>query len=308
MKVLITGVAGPMGRLTAELLLHAGHEVLGIDRRPWPDAPRGIRVLQADIRKRPAEDVFRTCRPEAVIHMATVTHLTARFEERYRINLHGTRAVFEHCHTYGVRQVLFIGRHTVYGAGPDVPLYHSEDDPPIGGSTFPELGDLVAADLYAGTALWRWPELRTAVLRFVYTLGPLRSGTLASFLHGPRVPTVLGYDPLFQLMHERDAARAIVAALEANLRGIFNVAGPQPVPLGTLCRVTGRQAVAIPEPLYPRVTGRFGFPRLPRGATAHVKHPIVVNGDAFRDATGFLHEFSETQTMDAFRYAALPTP
>jgi UDP-glucose 4-epimerase len=33
--------------------------------------------------------------------MATVTHLVAATEERYRINLGGTRAIFEHCHGYG---------------------------------------------------------------------------------------------------------------------------------------------------------------------------------------------------------------
>ena len=107
--------------------------------------------------------------------MATVTHFTAKFEERYRITLYGTRAVFEHCNKYGVRRAVFVGRHTVYGAAPDAPLYHNEEEPPLAGSTFPELSDLVAADLYAGSALWRMPDLDTAVLRIVYTLG--RAGT-----------------------------------------------------------------------------------------------------------------------------------
>ena len=69
-----------------------------------------------DIRKRAAEDVFRTMRPDAVIHMATVTHLLQQSEDRYRINLGGTRAVFEHCHAYGVKHAIFVGRHTYYGA------------------------------------------------------------------------------------------------------------------------------------------------------------------------------------------------
>ena len=96
--------------------------------------------------------------------------------------------------------------------------------------TFQELSDLVAADLYAGSALWRYPDIDTAVLRLCYTLGPLRQGTLAAFLKGPRVPTVLGFDPLFQFIHELDAAAAIVLALEKGLRGVYNVCGPPPVP------------------------------------------------------------------------------
>ena len=303
MKVLITGISGTMGRAVARLLEAHEHEVVGIDRRPWPDAPKSIQVFHADTRKRPAEDVFRQFLPEAVIHMATVTHWGASREERYRINLGGTRAIFDHCHAYRVKQALFVGRHTVYGAAPDTPLYRTEEDPPMAVSTFPALADLVAADLYAGSALWRFPEVTTAVLRIVYTLGPSRSGTLMRFLRGPRVATVLGFDPLFQFMHEADAARAIVAGLETRLRGVFNVAGPQPVPLSLLCRVTGRQAVPLPDLLYPRLLGHFGLQKLPAGGAAHVKYPIVVTAELFQKATGFVPELDEVQSMESFRWA-----
>lgn len=285
------------------MFLEQGHTVLGIDRRPWPDAPRGVKVFREDIRKRPAEDVFRAERPDATVHMATVTHFTAHREERYRINLNGTRAVFNHCHVYGVRQAVFVGRHTIYGAAPDAALYRTEEDPPMAGTTFPDLADLVAADLYAGSALWRFPDLVTTVLRIVYTLGPSRSGTLMQFLRGPNVPTVLGFDPLFQFMHELDAARAIVTALNCKIRGVYNVAGPNPVPLSVLCRGTGRRSIPIPEPLYTSVLGRFGFPKLPSGAVNHIKHPVVISSRAFRKATGFEHEFDEVRTMESFRYA-----
>ena len=65
MKVLVTGITGKLGRLVAAELLQAGHELLGIDRRPWPSAPPGVEMFQVDVRKRPAEDVFRTRRPAA---------------------------------------------------------------------------------------------------------------------------------------------------------------------------------------------------------------------------------------------------
>src|SRR5690349_15512923 len=130
MKVLIPGISGRIGRMVAEKLLASGHQVIGIDRRPWRDAPVDVELHDVDIRKRAAEDVFRKHRPDCVIHMATVTHLVAHSEERYRINLGGTRAVFEHSKNYGVKQAIFVGRHTYYGAAPDSPLYHAEDEPP----------------------------------------------------------------------------------------------------------------------------------------------------------------------------------
>jgi UDP-glucose 4-epimerase len=301
MKILIPGIAGQLGRLVAERLLGAGHRVIGIDRRPWPDAPDGVSIYEVDIRKRAAEDVFRREKPDAVVHMATVTHLRDRSDDRYRINLGGTRAVFDHCNKYGAKHVIFVGRHTYYGAAPDSPLYHTEDEPPIGATQFPELADLVAADLYAGSSLWRFPKLTTTVLRVCYTLGPSRHGTLASYLRGKRIPVVLGFDPLFQFMHEDDVARAIALTLAKRIRGVFNVAGPSPLPLSVVIRETGRVSVPLPEFVFRVSLGRFGFPGLSDGAISHIKYPIVIDGRRFVEATGFTTLYSEDETMAAYR-------
>ena len=303
MKVLVTGICGTLGRLTALKLLEHGYEVIGIDRRPWPEAPDAIELFQADIRKRTAEDVFRTHRPEGAIHMATVTHLVHQSADRMRVNLYGTRAFIHHCHSYGVKQAVFAGRHTFYGAAADSPLYHTEDEPPMSAHTFPELADLVAADLYAASALWRYPEIATSVLRIVYTLGPSKHGTLASFLKGPNVPLIMGFDPLFHFIHEDDAAEAIVTALAHKLHGIFNVSGPSPVPLSTIVRAAGRRPLAVPATVFKLGLGRLGLPYIPSGAIDHLKYPIVVDSDAFRRTTRFAYAYDERETINSFRTA-----
>jgi UDP-glucose 4-epimerase len=305
MRVLIPGASGALARQLAQRLSGSGHEVIGIDRRPWPDAP--IEFHEVDVRKRAAEDVFRRVRPEVVVHMATVTSLLVTGEERYQINLGGTRAVFEYARAHGVKHCIFVGRHTFYGAGPESPLLHTEDEPPLELYRFPELADLVAADLYAATALWRFPELATSVLRVCYTLGPSGHGTLASYLRGPRVPLVLGFDPLFQFLHEDDVVQAIELTLIHRPSGVFNVAGPQPLPLSNLVHETGRTRIVLPEFVLAGTLGRFGFPRLPTGALGHLKYPIVVDARAFQKRTGYACRFDELETIAAFK-AAFPTP
>ncbi len=307
MKVLVPGISGRLGKMLAERLIELGHDVIGVDRRPFRDKPQGVEMHEVDIRKRAAEDVFRRVRPDAVIHMATVTHLIMQSEDRYRINLGGTRAVFEHSSAYDVKHVVFVGRHTFYGAAADSPLFHNEDEPPMGLSSFPELADLVAADLYAGSALWRYPSLATTVLRMVYTLGPTGHGTLATFLRGRRVPTLLGFDPLFQFMHEQDVVSALCTTLDKRPRGVFNVSGPQPVPLSTVIRETGRTNIPIPEMVFAMMLGRFGLPKLPHGALEHIKYPVTVDGSEFRRATGFVHQCDEQGAMKAYR-DAFPRP
>lgn len=297
------GIAGGLARQLALRLKAYGHDVFGIDKRPWMESgAAGIELFPVDLRKRAAEDVFRRKRPDVVIHMATVTALTmSAGEERYKINLGGTRAVFDHCHQWGVKHVIFVGRHTYYGAGPDSPLYHTEDEAPQALDAFPELADLVAADLYAATALWRMPTLRTTLLRLVYTLGPSRTGTLATFLKGTRMPMVMGYDPLFQFLWEDDAITAIRLALEKRPVGVFNVAGPSPVPLSIIARTTGRSPRMLPPFLIARLSGRMGFPQLPTGALEHLKYPVVVDDRAFRAATGYQHQVDEVEALKRYR-------
>ncbi|MFP2930715.1 SDR family oxidoreductase [Pyxidicoccus sp. 3LG] len=309
MRVLIPGIAGGIARKLALRLKEAGHEVAGVDIRPWEEAREaGIEVFRGDVRKRAAEDVFRRWRPEAVVHMATVTAFTVPGAERGRINLDGTKAVFDHCAAHGVKQMLFVGRHTFYGAAPDSPLYHSEDEPPRALEAIPELADLVASDLYAATALWRLPKVTTAVLRLPYTLGAPGSGTLASFLKGRRVPLVLGYDPLFHVLQEEDVVKALQLALEKELRGIFNVAGPPPIPLSVIVRETGRTPVPLPNPVLRLLLGRGGFPRLSVGALDHLRYPIVVDNRRFLEATGFEYRHSVADLLRIYRESApLPT-
>ncbi len=118
---------------------------------------------------------------------------------------------------------------------------------------------------------------------------------------------ILGFDPLFHFMHEDDVTSALVTTLRERPRGVFNVAGPQPVPLSVVIRETGRTNIPIPEMVLNTALGRFGLPKLPRGALEHIKYPVTVDAKAFRSATGFTHAVDEKAAMRAYR-DAFPRP
>ena len=48
------------------------------------------------------------------------------------------------------------------------------------------------------------------------------------------IPTLMGFDPMVQVIHQDDVVSAIEKALRPGVRGIFNLAGPQPLPLSRL--------------------------------------------------------------------------
>jgi UDP-glucose 4-epimerase len=104
-------------------------------------------------------------------------------------------------------------------------------------------------------------------------------------------------------MHDSDVALAIEATLKSRVRGVFNVAGPQPVPLSVLIKTTGRTPTPLPEFLFRAALGRFGLPRLPPGALAHIKYPVVIDDRSFRSATGYRHRVDEIECMRQYRQA-----
>ena len=58
-KLLITGIAGGLGRLIARRAGDA-FRISGVDRVPWEGFPANVSMHVVDLRKRKFEDVFRT--------------------------------------------------------------------------------------------------------------------------------------------------------------------------------------------------------------------------------------------------------
>ena len=282
-----------------------GIRVAGMDVRPWWGRPPSIDFYRASLLKRDGQEVFRKLRPWAVLHLGTTRSPNLDPEIRHRINLDGAKRVFDHCLKYGVQQLVFVSRSSIYGALADHPTFITEETPPSAGRTFPEMQDLVAADLYATGMLWRHPELSTAVLRVVNVIGLSVADTLSRYLRRRTVPTVMGYDPMQQVLHEQDAATAYVAAIENRLRGVFNVAGPDPVPLSVLVAQAGASRLPIPEPLLRAMLGRFGFPQMPQGSVDFLKFSCLVDDTEFRKATGFVPEMGVAATLGVLRDARL---
>jgi len=302
-KVLITGISGGQGRLLARRLRES-YEVCGVDRVGWEGAPRGITVHTVDVRKKKFEDVIRTEMPTAIVHMGFIRHFRASEQDRYDVNVRGTKQLLDHCVNHGVQSLVVLSSSYVYGAAPENPYYMDEDAPLAASRSYPEIRDLVEVDTLASTYLWRYPHLRTCVLRPVNVLGYYVHSMIGGYLRETRVPTVMGFDPMMQFIHEEDISDAIAAALEAGLQGVFNVTGPGEVPLHTAIRETGGTSFSMPElvmrPLFDRLF-RWGAIPYPAGAIDYLKYPVTVSGTRFAEATKFRPLFGLEEIFHSMR-------
>jgi UDP-glucose 4-epimerase len=300
-KILITGISGGLGRMIATRL--AGKiPVIGADTRSWANHPPGIEVYRADVQKRRFEDLIRTERPDAVLHLGFVRHFRGDESERHRVNVGGTKLLLDHCVKYGVRQLLVLSSSYVYGAFAENP-YRLEEDAPLSGSrAYPEIRDLVELDTLASSFMWRRPEVATCVVRPVSVLGPSVESLAREFLRLRRTPTVLGYDPMMQFIHEEDLARALITALERELRGVFNIEGPGAVPLHAAIKEVGGTAWPLPDPpaaaIFDRLF-RWGLSPYPAGMLEFMKYPVSLSGERFAAATGFRCEYGLREIFDS---------
>jgi UDP-glucose 4-epimerase len=302
-KVLITGIAGGQGRLLARRLA-GNYEVCGVDRVEWESAPRGIRVHVVDLRKKKFEDVIRTELPAAIVHMGFVRHFRTDLGTRHDVNVRGTKQLLDHCVNHGVQKLVVLSSSYVYGAFPENPYFMDEDQPLSGSRSYPEIRDLVEVDTLASAFLWRYPHIRTCVLRPVNVLGYYVHSMIAQYLRERYVPTVMGFDPMMQFIHEEDVGEAIALALEHGLQGVFNVVGPGEVPLHTAIRECGSQALPLPEPvmrpLFARLF-RWGLIPYPPGAIDYLKFPITLSGARFVEATRFRPMFGLEEIFQSIR-------
>ena len=132
------------------------------------------------------------------------------------------------------------------------------------------------------------------------------TGTLATFLRGAaradgaRLRSAL---PVHARATTRPPPSAL--ALEKQLRGVFNVAGPQPVPLSILIRAAGRTPrAAAGDRCSSWRSGASGCRRCRRAPSRTSSIPVVIDDSSFRTATGFNHAYDEDQTIAAFRSVA----
>lgn len=307
MRVLITGAAGPRGRLLASRLAAEGHEVVGVASEPFaepltgPSAVHPIRLLRLDLRQRGFEDLVRRERFDAVCHLALHAGFRMAASERYRMNMEGSQRVIALCAAHGVPRLIVASHAAIYGSLPDNPYFMTEDSPPRVGKAFPEMQDVVTADLMAGAAMWKYPSLSIVVLRSVNSLGPTSRDALAVLLRHRYVPTLVGFDPMTQVIHESDLAKAFSVALTSGIRGVFNVTGPGEVPISVIVREAGCIKVPLPETLLQAALGRFGLPDVGEGVLEFLKHPCLLDGSRFVTATGFTPDYDLESTLHSVR-------
>lgn len=255
--VLITGVAGRWGRRLARQLAKVPIvRVIGIDIRK-PERPvEGVEYIEADLRNPHLVELLRTEKVEGILHMVFASgvdgkHLT--MEDAFQTNVMGTMELLAAANAAEVKQVVIKGTTMVYGANHDNPVYIGEDAPLRGNHGKPYLAQ--RAEIEKFVASFRpMHDMKIVVLRFPGIVGASGASSMMRYLGQPAPPMLMGFDPLFQIVHEADVVGSILHAMASEADGVFNIASEGVMPLSQMIRRVGRQAVPIFHPIAYQVT------------------------------------------------------
>ena len=242
--VLITGVGGYWGaRLAARLASVPDLHVIGLDTPRPARGSRDLDFVQTDVRNPLLADFLREEKVEAVCHLA-FAESTRRSEANFDLNVMGTMKVFGACAAAGVQKIVCRSSTAIYGARPDNPAFLSEERTPAAKSHTGTVRDLIEIEAFCNGFRSQWPDIALTILRFPSIIGPTADTPMTRFLRSKLTPTLMGFDPLMQVIHEDDVVEALWHSLCHDASGVFNVAAEGVLPLSKLMALGGKSIAA----------------------------------------------------------------
>lgn len=252
LRVLVTAGATRLGALVVTALERRDDidTIVAVDDRP-PGAPfaRAEFVrLGRDLVQLPR--IVRGAGVQVVVDVRAASAV-APFDER-RITGHapGTERVGTACTDAGspVRRLVTVGSVHRHGWARELPAFQTEevDLPSRPRGAFARA--LAAVEDAAVLARDRRPGLELTTVRLADPVGPVGSGIFQAADRLPLLPTVLGFDPAVQVVHEADAADAVAHVVGRRLDGTYLVAADGTLGLGEALRILGRAHAPVLPP------------------------------------------------------------
>lgn len=260
--VLVTGVARHIGARVASVLAAdpAIDRVIGVDTVPPPSRSRdgGVSLgrtefVQVDLRSPDIARVIAAADIDTVVHVSLVSAPSRSAGRLYmkEHNVIGTMQLLGACQRSAtVRRVVVRSTTAVYGSSPLDPAVFTEDAEPHEVPNHGYAKDAVEVEGYVRGFSRRRPDVTVTTLRFANFMGPGVDSPLTRYFTQPVLPTVLGFDPRLQFVHEDDGVEVLRRAATEDHPGTFNVAGDGVLLLSQCVRRAGQISVPIPSPAF----------------------------------------------------------
>ncbi|MEP9384966.1 NAD-dependent epimerase/dehydratase family protein [Nocardioides cheoyonin] len=309
--VLVTGVSRDLGRRFARAAAErAGVErVIGVDVVPPRGDIGGMSFVRADIRNPVIAKVIAKEDVDTVVHMSIIATpgSTGGRTMMKELNVIGTMQLLAACQKApSVQQLVVKSTTTVYGSSNRDPAMFAEEMEPRRSAYGGYAKDVADIEGYVRGFARRRPDVCVTTLRFANVLGPRVDSPLATYLRLPVLPTVLGFDPRMQFLHERDLYAALGHAIRSRVPGTFNVAGDGILTLSQVARRMQRPTLPLPGPVH-SLLRQTRVAELPPELLGFLTYGRGVDTTRMRAELGFEPAYTTASALADFAASTTPT-
>ncbi|GAB3713091.1 NAD-dependent epimerase/dehydratase family protein [Mariniluteicoccus flavus] len=308
--VLVTGVARDVGaRFARALAATEGYEVIGLDVTSPRHELGAVNHVRADVRSPLVQRLVSDRAVDTVVHLGLIDGGQSRASAK-EANVIGTMQLLAACQkAESVSKLVLMSSAVVYGSGPLAPARFTE---PMARRTPDSPGfasDCLEAESYVDGLALRRPDVTATTLRLANLMGAGVDSPLTRYLSSAVVLRPLGFDARLQFLHPADAVTALLAVVERDLPGTYNVGADDVVTLTQAVRTLGRPSLGVLPDLPPAAWSlgrRLGLTSVTADQFRGVMFGRAMDTSRFAEATDFTPHYSSRRALDEF--AALGEP
>jgi UDP-glucose 4-epimerase len=310
--VALTGAASFLGRNLIGVLEEDAsvHRIVAIDVEPPETAGTKTRLYEIDLTQPGSEvriaEVLAAEEVDTVVHLAFLASPSHASAYAHELESVGTMRVTTACRSARVRKLVQWSTTLLYGALPTNPNFLSERHALHARQDDPFFADKIAAEHEAQRYAARTPGAIVTILRTAPILGPTVHNYLTRYLARKIVPTMMGFDPLMQFLHEVDAIAAFKRAIDRDAAGVFNVVAEGVLPLSTVVKLSSRLGAPVPHPIARVAIDALWVAHLseaPESFIEYLRFLCVADGERARRELGFEAMYTTREALVDFASA-----
>ena len=307
--VAVTGSSGFLGSHLIGLLEESPRvsSIVSLDRVAPESGQRKTKHFTIDLTRHNVEDqiaeLLATEQVDTVVHLAFHDSPSHRPDESHYLESVGTMRVLNACRRTRVRKFVLWSQTWLYGASPKNPSFLEERKPLCAEASEAYFRDKMQAERDVLEFGQPGRGRLTTILRTAPIMGPTIDTFITRYFRQSLVPSVLGFDPLWQFLHEADAVAAFKRAVDADVPGVFNIAGDGVLPLGKAIRLVGRTKLPLVRPAAQLAMGLSWVARrgaMPGAFVDYVQYSCVADTSRAKKQLGFFPLHSSKETVVEF--------
>ena len=250
-RVLVTGLSTFWGGRAAQALERdpSVDVIIGLDTSEPNVELERTEYVRTDESYSILSRIVRATQVDTIVHTFLVVDSSlVPARAMHEINVIGTMNLFAAASQpeSRVRDVVVKSSTLVYGSTFADPVWFAEDSRRSALPRHRVERSLLEVEGYVRDYASDNPGVSVSLLRFSNVLGEHIDTPITRALSLPLVPSIFGFDPRLQFVHEDDVIRALMFVLDHGVDGTLSVAGDGLLPWSEVASVCGKRLAPLP--------------------------------------------------------------